>query len=191
MRHTLVKFSVTALLAIALGLSLASTAMAENTRLLITTNKGQFKIELYDQQAPITVKNFLSYVDSGFYKGTIFHRLIPGFMIQGGGFTKELAQKDTKAAIKNEAKVELKNLRGTLAMARRSSPDSATSQFFINYIDNPHLDYRDYNVGYAVFGKVENMSVIDAWENLPTGTISIYNNVPKDAIEILNIEYLK
>ena len=181
----------TPLLALLLGLSIASTSLAENTRLLITTNKGQFKIELYDQQAPATVKNFLGYVDSGFYTGTIFHRLIPGFMIQGGGFTKELAQKETKAAIKNEAKAELKNLRGTLAMARRSSPDSATSQFFINYVDNPHLDYRDYNVGYAVFGKVENMSVIDAWENLPTGTISIYNNVPKDAIEILSIEYIK
>jgi cyclophilin family peptidyl-prolyl cis-trans isomerase len=171
------------------SLSLSAQLMAANTELNVETNKGSFTIELYDEKAPITVKNFLSYVDEGFYEGTIFHRLIPGFMLQGGGFTKELTKKDTKAAIKNEASAELKNLHGTLAMARTSSPNSATSQFFINFADNSHLDFRKYNIGYAVFGQVkpDDLNFIDSLGSAETGTIGIYRDVPKDAIIIQKI----
>ncbi len=172
---------------IATGFS--SHAWAVNTQVEVQTNKGDFTITLYDEKAPETVKNFLQYVDEGFYEGTIFHRLIPGFMIQGGGFTKELTKKETKKPVKNEASEELKNVRGSVAMARTSSPNSATSQFFINYADNTHLDYRKWNVGYAVFGQLDEagMEVIDSFSETPTGTISIYKDVPKDAIEIIKI----
>ena len=183
-----IKYITTALSTAICTLALSTASIAENTRVEVETNKGNFEIELYDKEAPASVKNFLSYVDSGFYEGTIFHRLIPGFMIQGGGFTKELSKKETKKAVKNEAKEALKNRKGTVAMARRSSPDSATSQFFINYADNAHLDYRKYNVGYAVFGKVTDMETVESWQDTPTGTISIYNNVPTDAIEIISIK---
>ena len=139
------------------------------------------------------MKNFLSYVDDGFYEGTIFHRLIPGFMLQGGGFTKELTKKETRAAIKNEASDELKNVHGSVAMARTSSPNSATSQFFINFADNTHLDYKKYNVGYAVFGQVQedDLELVDALGDFPTGTISIHRDVPKDAIIINKISRVK
>ena len=158
-----------------------------STQVAINTNRGSIVIELYDDEMPKTVENFLHYVDEGFYDNTIFHRVIPGFVIQGGGFTKELSKKDTEEPIKNEASEDRLNLRGTIAMARRSSPDSATSQFFINLQDNPSLDWREWNVGYAVFGRVvQGMDVVDLISQVPTGNTGIYRDVPIDAVEILN-----
>jgi len=130
-------------------------AQGANPQVVLQTSLGQIKLELYANKAPITVRNFLRYVDEHFYDGTIFHRVIPGFMIQGGGFTREMRQKSTHDPIKNEA--GLKNLRGTIAMARTGVVDSATSQFFINTVDNLSLDHKNDTpggFGYAVFGKV-------------------------------------
>ena len=174
-------------------ISFSSALLAANTQVEFETNRGNFKIELFDEQAPETVKNFLKYVDDGFYEGTIFHRLIKDFMLQGGGFTKELTKKETRKPVKNEAGEDLKNIHGSVAMARTSSPNSATSQFFINFADNPHLDYRKYNVGYAVFGQVaeDDMEFINSLNESPTGTISIYRNVPNDAIVINKVSRVK
>lgn len=160
-----------------------------NPKVLFETTAGSFTVELFINEAPKTVENFLTYVDSGFYKGTIFHRVLPNFMIQAGGFTKELAKKETRKAIKNEASEQLKNTRGTIAMARLSAPGTATSQFFINMQDNPHLNWRSWNVGYAVFGKVDDfdMNIIDNISFSRTGTIGIHRNVPIEAVEILNV----
>lgn len=166
---------------------LSSIAFA-NTQVAFDTNRGQFVVELFDQEAPKTVANFLAYVDKGFYDGTIFHRVIPNFVIQGGGFTKEFTQKKTDKPIKNEAKEELKNLRGTLSMARMSAPDSATSQFFINTNDNTSLDWRKFNVGYAVFGKVvQGMEIVDDISYTPTGSTGIHRDVPIDAVEMIKV----
>ncbi len=154
-----------------LGL-LMSTQLYAGTRVDILTNRGTITMELNDEQAPVSVANFLRYVDSGFYDGTIFHRIIAGFMIQGGGYTESFERKDTAASIKNEADNGLKNLRGTIAMARTSDPHSATAQFFINHNDNGNLDHRGptpHGWGYAVFGKVvEGMDVVDEIAVLPT-----------------------
>jgi peptidyl-prolyl cis-trans isomerase A (cyclophilin A)/peptidyl-prolyl cis-trans isomerase B (cyclophilin B) len=144
------------------------------SKVLLKTNMGDIVIELYPDKAPKSVENFLAYVNSGFYDGTIFHRVIDNFMVQGGGFTRELRQKPTKPAITNEAKNGLSNLKGTVAMARTSDPNSATAQFFINIADNQRLDYTsDQNGmtwGYAVFGKVvSGMDVVDKIRVLPTG----------------------
>ncbi|MGA7982048.1 MAG: peptidylprolyl isomerase [Chromatiaceae bacterium] len=137
------------------------------------TSAGTITIELYPEKAPQTVKSFLTYVDEGFYDGTIFHRVIPGFMIQGGGFTGDMQQKSTHAPIKNEADNGLKNDRGTIAMARTSDPDSATAQFFINLKDNDFLNHTGKTTrgwGYAVFGKVtDGMEVVDKIAAAPTG----------------------
>ncbi|MCK4378864.1 MAG: peptidyl-prolyl cis-trans isomerase [Deltaproteobacteria bacterium] len=152
---------------------------AQNPQVIFSTTKGKLTIELYANKAPISVKNFLAYVDSGFYDGVIFHRVIPGFVIQGGGFTAEMAKKDTKAPIKNEADNGLKNLRGTLSLARTQVVDSATTQFFINLQDNAALDHRADNFGYAVFGKVvEGMDVVDTIAGVPTSNHGHYRNVP-------------
>ena len=137
---------------------------------VLHTNLGDIRIELYDANAPKTVDNFLTYVRDGFYEDVIFHRVIPGFVIQGGGFTQAFERKQTRAPIPNESDNQLENERGTLSMARTSDPDSATSQFFINLSDNPPLDYRNGNWGYAVFGKVvDGMDVVDQIAALPTG----------------------
>ena len=125
-----------------------------NPVIILSTNLGNITVELDQQNAPITVKNFMNYVETGFYTNTVFHRVIPGFMIQGGGFTQNMQQKTTRPAIKNEAKNGLSNKRGTIAMARTSVVDSATSQFFINLSDNVLLDHGVRDYGYAVFGKV-------------------------------------
>ena len=163
-----------------------------NPKVAIETNKGTIVVELYEKEAPKTVANFLSYVDNGFYKDTIFHRVIEGFVIQAGGFTKELAKKETKKPVKNEAKESLKNLRGTIAMARLSAPDSATSQFFFNIQDNPSLDWRKWNVGYAVFGQVvRGMHVVEDISFQRVGTVGMYQNVPEEAITITNAYRLK
>lgn len=163
--------------ALVLGLFLAGGAAAseaKNPVLVIETNQGNIKVELFQKEAPISTKNFLDYAKSGFYNGTIFHRVIPGFMIQGGGFTQDLANKPTQAPIKNEAANGLKNDRGTLAMARTGVVDSATAQFFINVVNNDFLNHnpaggpRTY--GYAVFGKVlEGMDVVDKIAATKTG----------------------
>ena len=159
-----------------------------NPVIIISTNLGNITVELDQQKAPITVKNFMDYVASGFYTNTVFHRVIPGFMIQGGGFTQNMQQKPTGPAIKNEAKNGLSNKRGTIAMARTSVVDSATSQFFINLSDNVLLDngVRDY--GYAVFGKViAGMETVDAIAKVKTANTSGQQNVPVEAIIITGI----
>ncbi len=154
---------------------------------IFTTNYGDIKIELLADEAPITVKNFLQYVDDGFFDGTIFHRVIPGFMIQGGGFTESMEQKKTRDPIKNEADNGLKNLRGTLSMARTQVVDSATTQFFINVADNDFLDHGSRDFGYAVFAKVsEGMEVVDRIVKVATGSQGGHQNVPVDAVVILS-----
>ena len=146
------------------------SATSSNPQLQIVTNLGDIKIELFPKEAPISVENFLQYVDSGFYNGTVFHRIIPDFMIQGGGFTTQMKRKTTRAAITNEADNGLKNHRGTLAMARTSVVNSATSQFFINVKNNAWLNHNPRNFGYAVFGKVtQGMDVVDKLSKVMTG----------------------
>ena len=156
----------------------------------LKTTLGDIVIELNHEKAPITAKNFEEYVKSGFYKGTIFHRVIKGFMIQGGGLNSQLEQKKTNAPIKNEADNGLKNDRGTIAMARTNDPHSATAQFFINTIDNSFLNFRSKDLsgwGYCVFGKVvEGMDVVDKIEKAKTTTVSYYQDVPVETIEILD-----
>ena len=159
--------------------------------IVIDTSLGAIKAELYADKAPITVSNILAYVDSGFYNGTIFHRVIKGFMIQGGGFTEDMRQKNTNAQIKNEAANGLKNQRGTLAMARTSVVDSATSQFFINHKDNDFLNFRAPNpqgFGYCVFGKVvEGLDIVDKIADVKTGNKMGHGDVPVDPVTILSI----
>lgn len=165
-----------------------------NPIVVMETTKGTIEIELYKDKAPISVQNFLSYVNEGFYDGLIFHRVIGNFMIQGGGFDKDMNQKETKAPIKNEAGNGLKNERGTIAMARTGVVDSATSQFFINVVDNRMLDHTDETVrgfGYAVFGKVtKGMEVVDAIEAVNTGSVGPYQDVPVESV-IINKAYVK
>ena len=156
-----------------------------------TTNMGVFDVELNEAAAPKTCENFLSYVRSGFYNGTIFHRVISGFMIQGGGFEPGLKQKQTKAPIENEANNGLKNDKYTIAMARTSDPDSATAQFFINVANNDFLNYNPGNPGYAVFGRVtKGTEVVDAIAKVRTGRRGWYDDVPLEDIVILKAEAL-
>lgn len=149
------------------------------------TSLGTFTVQLFDKQAPVSVDNFLKYADEGFFEGTVFHRVIPGFMVQGGGLTADLQGKRGHAPIKNEAANGLKNKRGTLAMARTNDIDSATSQFFINLVDNDFLDHRPGNYGYAVFGRVDSgMEVIDAIAAVKTGNQGMHQDVPVETITI-------
>ena len=144
---------------------------ASNPQVRFETSHGDFSVEVDEASAPISAQNFLRYVDEGFYDGTIFHRVIPGFMIQGGGFTEDMGHKSGHAPIRNEANNGLKNLRGTLAMARTNDLHSATSQFFVNLVDNDFLNHRTGNFGYAVFGRVlEGMDVVDKIDAVKTGT---------------------
>jgi cyclophilin family peptidyl-prolyl cis-trans isomerase len=153
--------------------------------LLFNTSKGDFTVELFKEEAPISSENFLKYVDSGFFEGTIFHRVIPGFMIQGGGFTQDMKQKDTQDPIKNEAKNGKLNLRGTLSMARTNDINSATSQFFINLKDNDFLDNKPGSYGYAVFGQVTSgLEVVDAIAKVKTGRRGHHDDVPVEAVII-------
>lgn len=158
------------------------------------TSKGTIVLELDEEKAPETVKNFVSYITSGHYDGTIFHRVIDGFMIQGGGFTKDMNQKATQSPIRNEAANGLKNKRGTIAMARTMVVDSATSQFFINLVDNDFLDFSaptPQGYGYAVFGKVvEGMDVVDAIAKVKTGYHGPHQNVPEEAVVITRVTVL-
>ena len=153
---------------------------------LLSTSMGDIKVELYEKEAPETVKNFLSYVTDGFFDGTIFHRVIPGFMVQGGGFTPDMEQKGTKAQIKNEAANGLKNDNGTLAMARTNVVDSATSQFFINVKDNDFLNHQGQaNFGYCVFGKVtEGLDIVQQIEGVATGRKGMNDDVPLEPVFI-------
>ena len=149
------------------------------------TTHGTMKIEVYPKEAPVTVENFLKYVDEGFLNGTIFHRVIPGFVIQGGGFDAEMDQKKTRQPITNEADNGLKNLRGTLSMARTPAKDSATSQFFINLQDNDVLDHGARDFGYAVFAKVvEGMDVVDKIAAVATGKHGSHGDVPVEPVAI-------
>jgi len=162
-----------------------------NPQVEITTNQGSFIIELFPEQAPISVKNFLEYVDDGFFEETIFHRVIPGFMVQGGGFTTDMAQKTPKSPIKNEANNGLHNSRGTLAMARTRDINSATSQFFINVESNSFLNHGSRDFGYAVFGRViKGMDIIDNISLLPTSQQRGHQNVPVEPIIMLNIKVI-
>ncbi len=167
----------------------AATQPGAENRVTMETNFGTIVIELDPEKAPITVKNFLAYVDDKHYDGTLFHRVIPNFMIQGGGFEPGMKEKPTKPGIQNEAKNGLKNLRGTVAMARTNAPHSATSQFFINVQDNAFLDYpgRD-GWGYCVFGKVvEGMDVVDKIKVVPTKSVGMHQNVPQVDVIIKSI----
>lgn len=160
----------------------------KNPKVLFETTAGDILVELYPDKAPVTVENFLKYVDDGFYDNTIFHRVIPGFMIQGGGLDIKMKEKDTRDGIKNEADNGLKNERGSIAMARTMDPHSASAQFFINLKDNDFLDYRAPTPdgwGYAVFGKViDGMDVVDKIAKAKTGSVGHYDDVPKDSILI-------
>ncbi len=162
-----------------------STEEAAMPEVKFSTTLGDFVIELYPDKAPISVQNFLDYVNSGFYNGTIFHRVIPGFVIQGGGFTADMQRKQTRPPITNEAENGLKNLRGTLSMARTQDVNSATSQFFINLVDNAALDHTPGNYGYAVFGKVvKGMDVVDKIAQVQTGNKGPYQNVPLEPVVV-------
>ncbi|MEZ5363229.1 MAG: peptidylprolyl isomerase [Bryobacterales bacterium] len=158
---------------------------------VMTTSKGVIRIELDPAKAPLSTENFLKYVDDKFYDGTIFHRVIPNFMIQGGGFTTDMQKKETRAPIQNEAKNGLRNLRGTIAMARTQNPHSATAQFYINHVDNPMLDQASQPPGawgYAVFGKVvEGMDVVDAIASVRTGLVADMPDVPLDQVVIESV----
>ena len=176
---------------LALGLTVvmsSSMLMAANTQMQIKTTMGNIEIELFDDQAPISAKNFKSYVQSNFYNGTIFHRVIPGFMVQGGGMDAKMLEKQTRAPIQNESSNGLKNERGTLAMARTNNPNSASSQFFINVANNDFLNKASGNPGYAVFGKVtKGMEVVDKIVTVPTGRYGMHQDVPKSPIKILSV----
>jgi|TARA_B100002052_G_C15590692_1_gene466512 Peptidyl-prolyl cis-trans isomerase (rotamase) - cyclophilin family len=162
----------------------------------MTTSYGEIVIELDKENAPITTENFLSYVESGFYNETVFHRVISGFMIQGGGHLADMTPKDEKLdPIQNEANNGLKNNRGTIAMARTANPHSASSQFFINHADNAFLNFRTNQVdegwGYAVFGQViEGMEVVDKIADVETGSVGPYQDVPVEAITVLKTEVI-
>lgn len=162
---------------------------------VLTTNFGQMKIELFADDAPKTVENFLTYVKEGFYEGTIFHRVIPGFMIQGGGMNPGMEEKDGNAPIENEANNGVKNERGTLAMARTMEPHSASSQFFINSTDNDFLNFRSETTegwGYCVFGKVvEGLDVVDKISSVDTGRFGFHQDVPREDVIIEKAEIVE
>ena len=187
-------------LALMLSLTTTYSFATENkmsdtqTKVKLTTSLGDIVIQLNAEKAPISTENFLTYVKEGFYDGTIFHRVMPGFMAQGGGFDTDFNQKEVHGSIKNEADNGLKNNRGTLAMARTSDPDSATAQFFINYKDNSFLNYTSPTTngwGYAVFAEVvEGMEVVDKMADAPTGNRSGHQDVPKENIVIEKAEII-
>lgn len=176
-------------------LSGAGLFAAQNPVVVMKTSMGTVEIELYAEKAPVTVANFLSYVDKGFYNGTIFHRVIGNFMIQGGGFTPGMHQKSTSSPIKNEADNRLSNSRGTIAMARTQDVHSATSQFFINVVDNGFLDYKSSTpagYGYCVFGKViSGMDVVDNIKSVSTGNSGYFQDVPLTDVVIKSIDRKK
>ncbi|PWC16614.1 peptidylprolyl isomerase A [Brenneria roseae subsp. roseae] len=166
-------------------------AASGTTHVQLTTSAGDIELALDNQKAPVSVKNFVEYVNSGFYNGTTFHRVIPGFMVQGGGFSSDMKQKAPNPPIKNEADNGLRNLRGTISMARTAEKDSATSQFFINVADNAFLDHGQRDFGYAVFGKVvKGMDVVDKISQVQTENVGPYQNVPTKPIVIQSAKVL-
>jgi cyclophilin family peptidyl-prolyl cis-trans isomerase len=173
------------------GLMLSLAALAAPS-VEMQTSLGTIVIELDAARAPKTVENFLQYTKDGFYNGTVFHRIIDGFMIQGGGFAKDMSEKATGGTIVNESKDGLKNQRGTIAMARRPDPNSATAQFFINLVDNSgQLDYPKNGGGYAVFGKVvQGMEVVDKIAKVATGNRGSFQNVPLDPVVIQSVKLI-
>ena len=176
------------LLILLIALLIAAPALAANPKVELKTSLGTLVIELYPENAPKTIDNFLQYVKDGFYDGTIFHRVIPGFMIQGGGFTANLQQKPTRPPIRNEAGNGLRNAVGTVAMARTADPHSATAQFFINVSDNDFLDFKsadDKGYGYTVFGRIASgMEVVQKIVQVPTATLGPHQNVPRQPVVI-------
>ena len=196
MKRNSIVLTLFALLALPLLASAADQpAKSANPHVRMTTSLGVVEIELDAKKAPLTVKNFLGYVDSGFYNDTIFHRVIPGFMVQGGGMSAGMKEKPTGAKIQNEADNGLKNLTGTLAMARTNDPHSASAQFFINTVDNASLDHRGKNPqgwGYAVFGKVaKGMDVVKKIEAVQTRNAGMHQNVPAKDVLITKMEVIK
>jgi peptidyl-prolyl cis-trans isomerase A (cyclophilin A) len=173
----------------------ATTASAQGVapRVALETSEGRIVVELAPKEAPKTVDNFLTYVKAGHYDGTVFHRVIPTFMIQGGGFSADMTERPTRAPIPLESRNGLKNDRGAVAMARRGDPNSATAQFFINVVDNPRLDYPSFDGnGYAVFGKVvEGMDVVDKIKDVPTGSRGGHQNVPETPVTIKSARIVK
>lgn len=185
----LVKHIMAMVLAGALSGAAAAQAQASDNHegdtpmVVFETNYGDITLEMFPDEAPVTVENFLQYVDEGFFDGTIFHRVIPGFVIQGGGFTEDMNQKETRAPIKNEADNGLKNSRGSLSMARTQQVNSATSQFFINLKDNAFLDHGTRDFGYAVFARVaEGMDVVDKIAAVSTGNRGMHQDVPVEPV---------
>jgi peptidyl-prolyl cis-trans isomerase A (cyclophilin A) len=156
------------------------------------TSLGDFTIEFFEKEAPLSVANFKTYIDDGYFDGTIFHRIVPGFVIQGGGFTEDMTQKKTKAPVKNEADNGLKNKRGTLSMARTNDINSATSQFFVNLKDNDFLDHSRGNFGYAVFAKItDGMDVIDKIAAVATGRKKGFDDVPLETVTMTSVRPLE
>ena len=190
------KYKILFLLLIASILNITTHANPNNILIVINTSKGKVFAELYPDKAPKTVNKFLNYVDSSFYDNTIFHRVYKGFMIQGGGYTTDLKEKENQnTPIENEATNGLSNVRGSLAMARLNDPHSATNQFFINTVDNSRgLDFKEKNkfkYGYAVFGKIfHGMKIVDLIENQPIHTVGPFQHVPKEPIIIHSIKRL-
>ena len=188
MRYIWIVLTVFCVLA---GSAMAQETAPSNPQVVMQTSKGDIVLELYLDKAPQTVQNFMRYVDSGFYNGTIFHRVIHGFMIQGGGFSKDMNKKPTQAPIQNEADNGIGNDRGTIAMARTPNPHSATAQFFINTVDNAFLNFKSQTPsgwGYAVFGKViKGIEVMDAISKVKTGVQGRFRDVPKNQVEIITI----
>ncbi len=184
-------------LVVLIFISIGNFSMAENQnpQVKLTTTQGVVVLELYPEKAPITVENFLNYANEGFYTGTVFHRVIPNFMVQGGGFSADMQQKPTGETIRNEANNGLKNDTGTIAMARTPDPHSASSQFFINVADNDFLNFKSetsQGFGYAVFGRViEGMDVVSRIVAVPTGRSGMHQDVPKDPIEITQVEVIQ
>jgi peptidyl-prolyl cis-trans isomerase B (cyclophilin B) len=179
---------------VAFATGCGAEAADKNPVVVMETSKGTIKIELYQDKAPGTVKNFLQYVEDKHYDGLIFHRVIPTFMIQGGGFEPGMKEKKTRDPIKNESSNGLSNEKGTIAMARTGKPDSATSQFYINTVDNPNLDKekaRD-KVGYCVFGKViEGMDIVDKIKDVKTNSVGGFDDVPVDDVIIKSVRLVK
>ena len=193
-RTILLAFLTCAALLVTQGVAVAAEgkeSQAKKPVVLMKTSEGAIRIELWPDKAPATVENFLRYADQGFYNGTIFHRVIDNFMIQGGGFDSDIKPKQGREPIKNEAAPELRNDRGTIAMARTGVVDSATNQFYINVRDNDSLNQRDKTpagFGYAVFGKViGGMDVVDRIKEVPTTTVGPYQNVPSKPVVIESI----
>ena len=193
LNHNITVFAVLGFIALPIMFTACDTSKkgasnqgkGDNPVILFSTNQGDIKVKLSRAEAPITVENFIGYVNDGFYNGVVFHRVIPNFMIQTGGFTPDMKQKTPKAPIKNEANNGILNSRGTLSMARTSEVDSATSQFFINVNDNKFLDNGERDFGYAVFGEViDGMDVVDKIAAVQTGTDGQFRDVPQEPIVI-------